>query len=42
MQLTIHVTNLITDVKSLLLKLGFEQVWLNQGVESKDLIFVKN
>jgi hypothetical protein len=27
-----NVTNWVTNVKSLLIKLGFEHVWLNQGV----------
>jgi hypothetical protein len=30
----------VTNVKSLLIKLGFEHVWLNQGVENKELFLM--
>ena len=34
------ITNWVTDVKSLLVKLGFENVWLNQGVENRKLFLL--
>jgi hypothetical protein len=35
-----NVTNLVTYIKNLLTKLGFEHVWLNQGVENKELFLL--
>ena len=31
-----NISNWVSNIKSLLIKLGFEHVWLNQGVENKE------